>query len=99
MATKQELIDGIEAAIAAGATVVDSVVQLVTNLVTAARDSIDDKEELRAILDSYEAQANRLAAAVATGTAAEDEEPVENDTVSGGEDDGDLGGEPAGDEA
>lgn len=85
METKQELIDGIEAAISAGATVVESVVQLVTNLVTAARDSIDDKEELRAILDSYEAQAARLAAAVATGTAAEDEEPVEGEPAEGEE--------------
>lgn len=79
MATKQELIDGIEAAIAAGATVVDSVVQLVTNLVTAARDSIDDKEELLNILNAYEAQASKLAAAVATGTVAEDEPPVEGE--------------------
>lgn len=86
MSTRQELIDAIEAKVAAGATVVASVAALIGGFVQAARDAIDDPEELQAILDQIDAQQNVLATAVASGTAAEDEAPVPQ---TGGEDSGD----------
>lgn len=91
MATRQELIDAIEAKIAAGATVVTSVVTMVTEFVTAARNAKDDPEELEAILSSLEEQNGRLAAAVASGTQAEDEAQPE-DTAGGGQQADTLGG-------
>ena len=101
--SRQALIDGIELAVANATTVVASATALIAGFIQQVRDAADDEEELEAVLTSIEAQTAALAAAVATGTAAA-EEPAGEDTTVGtdtvaGDDEGGLGGEPAGDEA
>lgn len=88
MSKRQELIDAIEAKVAAGRDVVASAVALMTGFVEAVREAADDEEELEAVLQSITEQTDTLAAAVATvpteQPAPADDEPAQ----TGGEDSG-----------
>lgn len=85
--SRQAVIDAIEQKVAAAGTVVGSAVALLTGFIQAVRDSADDEDELAAVLAQIESQINALSAAVAAGTAAQSEQPVDDTTDQpGGED-------------
>lgn len=66
-------LERIRAEIAENNEVVDSVLVLVSEMAEKIRDNSDDEAALNALADQLDASADKLAAAVASNTSADDE--------------------------